>query len=161
MKRLLILGFLIALVPAVAQGQLKEQTAKKFDFAKILTAPARPQGLFGMLGLSPDRFSMQQSYSLSFVNFGGQSYSQGLYLNTMQYQVSDPLRVSVQWGLLNQPFGSFGAQPLTSNRLFLSSAGVYYQPSRNFSFEVQYQALPYRYFVPSYDFSSRRPDPDR
>jgi hypothetical protein len=158
----MIIAILIALLPVAAQGQLKKQDPKKIDFAKVLTAPGSPQGLFGLLGLNPSRFSMQQSYTLSFGSLGGQSFSQGIYLNTMQYQLSDPLRVYVQWGMFNQPFAAFGASPLTPNRLFLSSAGVSFKPTDNMSIEVQYNSMPYRYYyyVPSTGLSRWRTNPN-
>ncbi len=163
MRRLMIVALLVASVPVVAWGQLKSQDPKKVDFAKILTAPVRPQGLFGLLGLNPNRFSMQQSYSLSFMTAGGQSYSQGVYLNTIQYQLSDPLSVYVQWGMFNQPLGAMGAQPLTSNRLFLSTAGISFKPNRNMSIEVQYNSLPYTgYYYGAYrGLSGWRSNPHR
>ncbi len=126
------------LLPVLAFGQLKEQL-KPQSFSQLLT---QPQGLVGLLGLDPNRFSMQHSYSVSYMSLGGHGFSQGVYLNTMSYRFSDPLQVSLQWGVLNQPFGGFGVPSLYQNGLFLSGASVEYKPSRNFSIGVQYNNIP-------------------
>lgn len=161
MKRLMIVAILIGLVPVGAQGQLKEQDPKNVDISKRLTTPAQPQGLLGMFGLTPDRFSMQQSYSMSFMTFGGHSFSQGMYLNTMQLQLSDPLLVYAQWGLLNQPLGFTGTQALSPNRMFLSGAGVSYRPFNNMSIQFEYSSLPYGYYTYPAGLSRWRSTPDR
>jgi hypothetical protein len=133
-----LLAAVLVLVPLVAFGQLKEQL-KPQSFSQFLT---QPQGLIGLLGLDPNRFSMQHSYSVSYLSAGGQGFSQGLYLNTMSYHFSDPLQVSLQWGVMNQPFGSFGVPSLYQNGPFLSGASVEYKPSRNLSIGLQYNNIP-------------------
>jgi len=149
---LLISG--VCFLPALVFGQLKEQL-KPQSFSQLLT---QSQGLVGLIGLDPSRFSMQHSYSLGYTSFGGHGFSQGVYLNTMSYRLSDPLQVSLQWGMINQPFG--GAS-LYKNGFFLSNASVEYKPNRNFSIGVQYNQIPasavglsYRgypyYYAPNY-----------
>jgi hypothetical protein len=145
------------LLPVVAFGQLKEQL-KPQPFSKLLT---QSQGLVGLIGLNPNRFSMQQSYALSYMSLGGHGFSQGVYLNTMSYQLADPLLVSFQWGFLNQPLGSFGVPSLYNNGLFVSGASVEYKPSRNLSIGVQFNRDPRGYWSPQYGYpyynSSLRP----
>jgi hypothetical protein len=135
---LLSLAAVLVFLPVLAFGQLKEQL-KPQSFSQLLT---QPQELVGWLGLNPNRFSMQHSYSLSYMSLGGHGFSQGVYLNTMSYRFSDPLQVSLQWGVLNQPFGSFGVPSLYQNGLFVSGASLEYKPSRNFSIGVQYNNIP-------------------
>src|SRR5574342_898980 len=121
------------LLPVLAFGQLKEQL-KPRSFSQLLT---QPQGLLGLIGINPDRFSMQQSYSLGYMSLGGRGYSQGVYLNTMSYRLFDPLQVSVQWGVMNQPLSGVGVPSLYQNGFFVSGASVDYKPSRNLSIGVQ------------------------
>jgi hypothetical protein len=138
-------------LPALAFGQMKEQS-KPISFSQLLThGLAAPKGLAGLLGLNPHRFSVQHSYSLSYLSAGGNGYSQGLYLNTMSYQVSDPLSVSLQWGMMNQPLGAFGAAPLYQNGFFFSGANLEYKPSDKFSVGLQISSQPRsNYYSPYY-----------
>ncbi len=143
---------LTLIVPALASAQLKEQT-QPVPFSHLLTAPfSKPQGLIGLLGLNPQRFSMQQSYSLSYLSVGGQGFSQGLYLNTMGYRVADNMQVALQWGVMNQPLGALGVPGVNQNGFFLSGASLEYKPSRSTALSVQFSSypthnyLPYRYY---------------
>jgi hypothetical protein len=74
------------------------------------------------------------------MSLGGHGFSQGVYLNTMSYRFSDPLQVSLQWGIMNQPLG--GVQSLYQNGFFLSGASLEYKPNRNLSIGVQYNNIP-------------------
>lgn len=143
---------LALIIPTLAAAQLKEQT-QPVPFSHLLTAPFnKPQGLIGLLGLNPQRFSMQQSYSLSYLSAGGQGFSQGLYLNTMGYRVADNMQVALQWGVRNQPLGAFGVPGVNQSGFFLSGASLEYKPSRNTALSVQFSSypthdyLPYRYY---------------
>jgi hypothetical protein len=134
---LAVIAVMFVLLPVVAFGQLKDQL-QPAPFSQVLTAP---QGLIGLIGLDPRRFDMQHSYSLSYISLGGHGFSQGVYLNTMSYRFSDPLQVSLQWGIMNQPFGG-GVPSLYQNGFFLSGASLEYKPSRNLSIGVQYNNIP-------------------
>ncbi len=137
--------FLIALfIPAFAFAQLKQDT--KVNMAQALTQPTKIHSIFSSIGLDPTKFSMSQSYSLSFMSFGGQSINQGLYLNTMQYQFSNPLSVYLQIGYQHQPFGSLGQQNLNNNRLFISRAGLEFKPSDNFKMQFEFEQSPNSYY---------------
>lgn len=141
-KHVLAVLLIVVAMPVLAFGQLKEQT-KPLSFSQLLTQGlSAPRGLVGLLGLNPNRFSMQQSYSLSYLSGGGNGYSQGMYLNTMSYRVADPLSVSLQWGMMNQPLGSLGASPLYQSGFFFSGANVEYKPSDKFSVGLQINSYP-------------------
>ena len=141
-KCLLLLTAMM-LLPLFAFGQLKE-TAAPQHFSKILTTdPQTPsKGLVGWLGLNPARFSMSQSYSLSYLSYGGRGFSQGVYLNTMQYQLADPLSVRVQWGVTHQPFAGAGLPGIYGNGLFLSGANVEYKPSEKLRIGLSIDSYP-------------------
>ncbi|MDZ7267003.1 MAG: hypothetical protein ONB48_05475 [candidate division KSB1 bacterium] len=139
---------LVLITPTLATAQLQEQT-RPVSFPSLLTAPFnQPQGLIGLLGLNPNRFSMQQSYSLSYLSLGGQGFSQGLYLNTMGYRVADNLQVALQWGVRNQPLGAFGVRGLNQNGFFLSGARLEYRPGRNTALSVQFSSYPSSSYLP-------------
>lgn len=146
---------LLILLPTLVFAQLKQDA--KVDMAKALTQPTtRIQGIVGLLGLDPTKFSMSQSYSLSFVTGGGHSYNQGLYLNTMRYQFSDPLSMYLQLGFVHQPFGSLGEKNFQQqSEVFVSGAGLEYKPSENVKLQFEFSQQPRSYY-PYYRYNSYR-----
>ena len=147
-KKLIIAVLYFLLLPSFVFGQQKKH--EKVDMAKALTYPTKLQSMIGLIGLDPTKFSMSHSYSLSFTSIGGHSFSQGLYLNTMKYQFSNPLTMYLQVGLLHQPFGTFGQTNLSKNELFLSGAGLEYKPSDNFKVQIELSQQPNNYYSPYY-----------
>ena len=129
------------LLPSLAFGQLKQDG--KINMAQALT---KPQTLVGLIGLDPSKFSMSHSYSLSFTSFGGQSYNQGLYLNTMMYQLSNPIRMYFQFGVQHQPFGRNEFQ--SQSQAFISGAGFEYKPSENFKVQFEFSQQPNSFYSP-------------
>ena len=134
MKKQLSILFIIFCLPLLTSAQLKSQ-ADGLDMKKILRYGMNPIGIFSKSLLDPDKFQMTQSYTMSMGSFGGQSIGQAMYLNTMSYQISNPLSISLQWGyLMNQPLGgdkkTVGFQPyLPSNGgFFISGAQLKYTP---------------------------------
>jgi len=150
MKRFLVFVLLaVFLCPALSVAQFKSQT-KAVDFGRVLRYGLSPLGLVGKGLLDSDRFQMWQSYTVSFYSVNGKVLSQGVYLNTMQYRLADPLLLRVQWGFMtSQPlggFGRYGGRSLTFSRFFISGAELTYRPHPLISLEMRYQAMPY--FVP-------------
>jgi len=137
---------MLALFPAIIFAQLKQDT--KVDMAKALTQPTtKIQGIVGLLGLDPARFSMSQSYTLSFITGGGHSYNQGLYLNTMRYQLSNPLSMFLQLGFVHQPLGSLGENNFQQqSEIFVSGVGLEYKPSDNFRMQFEFSQQPHSYY---------------
>ena len=146
-KKLTMTILCFLLLPLFVFGQQKK--SEKVDMAKALTYPTKLQSMISLIGLDPTKFSMSHSYSLSFNSIGGQSHSQGLYLNTMKYQFSNPLTMYLQIGLLHRPFGTLGQNNLPNNELFLSGAGLEYKPSDNFKVQFEFNQQPY-YYSPYY-----------
>ncbi|MFQ5864318.1 MAG: hypothetical protein ACE5IW_03720 [bacterium] len=136
------------ILPSLIFAQLKKQ--EKVDMAKALTYPTRLQSIVGLIGLNPNKFSMSHSYTLSFTSFGGHSFSQGLYLNTMKYQLSNPLTMYLQIGFLNQPFGGFGQKSPFESKLFLSGAGFEFKPSDSFKVQFEFSQSPGATYSPYY-----------
>ncbi|MFQ5769305.1 MAG: hypothetical protein ACE5HX_02130 [bacterium] len=151
-RKLYTLSFLLCL-PTFLFAQLKQDT--KVDMAKALTQPTKIQSIIGLIGLDPNKFSMSHSYSLSFTTFGGHSFSQGLYLNTMKYQLSNPITMYLQVGFLHQPLGDLGQNSLLKNQLFLSGAGLEYKPSENFKLQFEFSQQPNLYYSPYSRFYHR------
>jgi len=150
MKKVYWLAAVVTLVavPSLVFGQLKEQ-AEPVSFSRLLTSGlTNPQGLAGIIGLDPNRFTMQQSYSLSYMSIGGNGFSQGVYLNTIGYRLMDSMQLSVQWGIRNQPLSSLGVSGISESGFFLSGANFEYKPARNVSIGIQYSTYPSRYYGP-------------
>lgn len=147
-KKLSVLILCTLLFPSFVFSQLKKE--EKVDMAKALTYPTKLQSIVGLIGLDPAKFSMSQSYSLSFTSFGGHSFSQGLYLNTMKYQLSNPITMYLQIGFLNQPFSRLGLQSPYDNRLFVSGAGFEYKPSESFKLQLEFSQTPGTLYNPYY-----------
>ncbi|MBN1895106.1 hypothetical protein JW906_11450 [bacterium] len=109
----------------------------------------RPSGFMSAL-LDPAKFSMEQSYSVSFAASGSRSMNQGLYLNTLKYKFSDPLFAQVRIGYLHQPFGGSFAQNQTGGTLFVQNAMLRYKPTPNMTITLDYEQIPAPFFNPYY-----------
>jgi len=109
----------------------------------------KPNGFLNSL-FDPSRFSMKHSYSVSLFSMGRQTFSQGLYLNTMNFRFSNPLTMQVSVGFMHQPLGKFGNMPAENGKLFLQHARLQYKPSDKMSFTIDYQSYPYSYPSPYY-----------
>ncbi len=108
-----------------------------------------PRGLLNAL-FNSSRFSMTQSYSLSFGFMGKYSMNQGLYLNTMTYRFADPLVAQVRVGWVHQPFQNGNTLYTVQSKVFVQRAMIQYTPSEKFSFTLDYQAFPSPYMSPYY-----------
>ncbi len=124
-------------------AQSKQGT--NIDVAKALSNP-RVESIVSLLGLDPNKFDMSHSYSLSFASAGGNTYNQGLYLNTMTYKLLPPLTVRMQFGLLHQPFGSNLGGNTNQAQAFISSAGVEFNPTENLKMQFEYSRRPGSYY---------------
>ena len=156
MKRYSAILLFCFLLPVVAFPQTRKDA--NVDMAKALRRPGGVQGIVGLLGLDPNKFSMSHSYTLSFASVGGHAINQGLYLNTMTYRLSNPLTMYLQVGLQHQLSGS---QPegsnLARNQLFISRAGFEYKPSENMKLQFEFSQTPSSYYSPYfYDRGFRR-----
>ncbi len=144
MKKNVIISFIVI---TAASALCQYRSKPSLDFRSLLQAPVAVGRAAGnILGLDPSRLSIQQSYQLSFMNIGGQGMSQGLYLNTISYQFTLPLSVSVQWGIAHQPFNSsFKNGSLLQNGPFISAAQLRYQPKPNMLLQLDFRQNPWSY----------------
>ena len=130
-------------------GQLKEQEGLK-NFSESLAKP-QTSLLSGIAGIfASDRFSMNHTFSASFLSFGGNSLMVNSYLNSMQYQLSAPLLLKVNLGIMNTPYSSFnnvhpGLDLNATN--FIGSAELHYQPTSNAHVKIGVGVAP-RYYSP-------------
>ena len=135
-----IIVLLTVLIPALVGAQLKDQ--QRSSIFKPSDLVKKSSGIFGKL-LDPSKFHMSQSYSISFFTFGDRAINEGMYLNTMSYQISNPLFAQVQIGYMHQPLGKWGNSANPNGTLFLRRASVQYQPSENMKLYFDYESVPY------------------
>lgn len=137
MKKMYVLLIGLAMAASV-HAQLRSQIEQKpID---VLGGISNTGSLFGFF--SPDRFVMNHSYSLSYFTGGGVSGSSGIYMNTMNFKLSNPLFLRVNMGVQHQPFGGpkiFGNEGAN----FLHGAELVYQPNKNLQMMVGYSNHPF------------------
>ncbi|MFC1584619.1 hypothetical protein ACFL5V_03625 [Fibrobacterota bacterium] len=142
-----LLGGLAGLCSAENPGSPERQNTllyqdKPFSRETML-APGSNSSGSGISFLDPGKFSMSQSYSTSMAYSGGESYSFGLYLNTLTYQLFKPLTFSIDLGIYT-PFHSTtpaytsGGDIEDMSSLVLPRIGLEYQPTKNTLISVQY-----------------------
>jgi hypothetical protein len=128
-------------VPLMAQ--FKKQVDSRPSVSESLVRAESSNLLFGWF--DPNRFSMHQSYSLSYMTAGGQGMSLGVLTSSMFYKLSDPLDVQFDVSLQHSPFSSFGNSKSLSG-IYLSRAQLNYRPAENMLLQIQYRQLPSLYW---------------
>ena len=97
----------------------------------------------------PNRFHMSHSYSLMYASSNAGSYSMGMYLNSIEYQISDPLQIKLDIGYVHRPgaFFSNGSNAVTDGQI-LPGVSINWRPSKNLLFHFAYRQVPayYNYF---------------
>jgi hypothetical protein len=153
MKKSVILIMLIfALAPYAVLGQLKSQD-KPTQIKQEIIRSHQNQYL-GLSIFDPSKFSMSHSFSMSYFSVGGKGVSQGLYLNTLSYQIANPLLLRVQWGIQNYPYNSLAKNhPAFQSGFFLSGAELQYKPSDKLEMSLQFNSMP-NYMYNSYLYDS-------
>lgn len=90
------------------------------------------------------RFSMTQSYGMTFSRWGNRSFNFGVYTNQMEYRVSAPLTFRTSISILHDPFRMIGGNLSSSSMAFLPSVQMEYRPSENFRMflDIQVPIIP-------------------
>jgi len=103
--------------------------------------------------LDPNRFHMSHSYSLSYISSRGGSQTLGMYLNSIEYQVSDPLKIKLDIGYLHQSGGLFksGSGSLMNGQI-LPAISINWEPSKNFLFQFNYRQTPVFFLNDDYQY---------
>ena len=141
MKKIIVIISIFCIVSSVVYGQLKEQQ-KPIDIKSEIIKP-NSNSMLGLSFIDLSKLSMSHSYSLSYYSIGGKGISQGLYLNTIHYQISNPLSLNLQWGIQNFPYNSLANNhPLFQDGFVFTGASLKYKPSENFMLKLQYNVQP-------------------
>lgn len=162
MQRLLKVCLIIfVLLPVgLLQAQLKSQLPEKPSVKESIKIPGVGPSSFGISLLDPDRFVMNHSYSLSFINSGNYSTSLGIYQNLMSYAFSEKLWLNTRIGFMHNPL-MMGTYNNSSNLLnnMIYGAELNYRPKDNVFLNVRFDSVPmyYRYRVSPFSRSFYTP----
>jgi hypothetical protein len=93
--------------------------------------------------LDPSRLHMTQSYSLMYSSSKAGSTNLAMYFNSIEYQISNPLKVRFDIGYLHQPSTLLknSKTGLQSGRI-IPGLSLTYRPSENFLFRFDYHQAP-------------------
>ena len=151
-KLILIISILV--IPNLMFAQLKSQSNP--NIGQSLTEPST-MGIFGVF--NPERLSMSHHFSTSFMSGGGGSLMLNTYVNSIQYQISNPLLLRMNLGIANMPYNSYVNKSFDNfkDTQFFGSAELQYRPTKNTAFSIgvniapnYYSGYPSRYYRPGF-----------
>jgi len=151
MKRLIIFGFLV-ICASVATAQFRPGSGIPNEEKPASTIDAmsgHDDGFFSRL-IDPTRFSMHQTYSMSFISGGGQSTGLTMFTNTFAYQASDNLFFSADLSAVYSPYSTLGSKfQQDINGIYLSSARLDWKLGDHTFMRIEYNGMPYgSYYSP-------------
>jgi hypothetical protein len=149
MKRIFALVFLLVFA-GLANAQFRPGTSGANDDKPTSTIDAMSghgDDFFSRL-FDPNRFTMQQSYTMSFVSGGGQSTGLGVFTNTFAYRAADNLSISADVSAVYSPFSTLGSNFQKSiDGIYLSSAKLDWKLGDNTFVRVSYYGAPYNSYM--------------
>ncbi len=144
MRKLLIFVS-IFFIPLLLFAQLKE-SSKLPSFSQV---GIRPNSNLILGFLNPDKLSMHHSFSMSYMSMGSAGGMMvNSYMNTINYQISNPLFLRLNLGIMNSPYNSF-QNPALNNTQFFGGAELFYRPTENSLIKVGFDVRP-GYYGPGY-----------
>ncbi len=93
-------------------------------------------GIRGLL--DPSRMQMSHSMQMGYMSYGGTGVSRGLYMNRIDYKVSDPLTLTTHLGYQFQPSGPAEWNPASSGTEFVGGADLKWRMTRNSFLQLSY-----------------------
>ncbi|RKY55579.1 MAG: hypothetical protein DRP89_03005 [Candidatus Neomarinimicrobiota bacterium] len=135
------------------EAQFKSQLKEKPSVEKSIKIPNVGPSSSGFSLLDPNRFFMNQSYSLSYMSFGKSSTSLGIYQNRMSYIFSDKLTLNGHIGFIHNPL-QMGINNNSMNPInnIIYGAELNYHPKENLFLNIRFDKVPlyYRYGMMPY-----------
>lgn len=110
--------------------------------------------------LDPSRLHMSQSYSFIYSSSRAGSINLGMYLNSIEYQISDPLQIRFDIAYLHSPGNLVSGNGSLQDGQILPGLSLRWRPSKNFLFQFDYHEAPSLFyndrngFYPSYLYPS-------
>lgn len=120
-----------------AEAQLREDVPSNYHYTGNVLKSTQPENrLFGLVD-----YRMGHSYEMTFGSFGGQSYNQNIYTNTLHLYMSDRLTGRLDLAVAHSPFGNniMGNQ---GPQFFVRNAELNYNLNDRTHFRVSFQQIP-------------------
>lgn len=143
LRALLTVGaVLLVVAPVIALAQVNSGSSQS-------SVGVPPSGILGgavskpgLSLLDPSRFHMRNSYTMSYFSSGGRQGSVGLYMSTLEYQLSRPLTVRIGLGYLHQPLGFVKNMGGPGEGRILPNVSLDFRPSDKFHFILDFRTIP-------------------
>ncbi len=144
MKKAVALA-LILFFSSMSFAQFKSQS-KLPPLSQVIAKPSNGL-IFGFI--NPEKFSMHHSFSMSYMTLGsGRGMMVNSYMNTIDYQISNPLWLRLNLGIANSPYNSF-QNPALNNTQFFGGAELFYRPTENSMIHIGVDVQP-NYYRPGF-----------
>ncbi|MFZ0389308.1 MAG: hypothetical protein WAN36_02530 [Calditrichia bacterium] len=137
---------LIFLLPMLSFGQFKDQS----KLPSISQAVRKPAGNLFLGFIDPSRLDIHHSFSMSYMALGNGGMMVNSYMGTIDYQLSNPLFLRLNVGLMNSPYNSF-KNPALNNSQFFGGAELFYRPTENTMIKVGMEVAPGYYYPGRYN----------
>ncbi len=148
MKSKYFLVTILVLLPMILFGQVKEQIPNPISVEEMIQIPVQRDMSLNFKWFDANKFTMSHSYSMSVGSFGKNPYSQGMYLNQMNYAFSDKLNLKAVVGFTHDPL-QLGNTNLPGQGFDLDNmvygAEVAYRPTKNSVFKFSFERTPAQY----------------
>lgn len=145
MKRL-EMAVLLFIAPTLLLAQFRSNTGAVNIPAALQNVANAGKSAVGAIGLDPSRLSIYHSYTMEMMSMGsGRTMAVGTYLNTLHYEFSIPMSVTLQWGIMHQPMAGANQMPFVKSGPFLSAARLLYEPTKNTKLQIEFRQNPYGY----------------
>jgi hypothetical protein len=141
MKKVIVLAILVVMLAAPLYAQ------RMGNMPLTINEPSKSS--FSLL--DPNRIHMSQSYSFMYSSSRYGSQSLGLYLNSIEYQVSDPLTIYLDIGYLHNPGALVGSRnEYLGDGKIIPAVAVDWKLSNNMFFHFSYREVPGYYYYDGY-----------
>lgn len=135
--RTLVMGMAVLVMAGISLAQYRNQNPTG-DPEQYFHSPQR-LGLMTFRGLlDPNRMHMSHYVSMGYMNGAGVSASRGLYMNTIDYQISRPLSVTTHLGYQFQPNGPAEWNPANYGNQFVGGADLNWRPTNNTALRLSF-----------------------
>lgn len=142
MKHFIASLLLLALASAPSYAQFRSEVDQPQPPLNTANAMKGGDSFLSSL-LDPNRFSMHQSVSMSYMSSPFGSVGLDMFTNTFQYRASDNLFISADVSAVYSPFSSFGSAFQNQiNGIYLSSARLDWKLGDNTFMRVEYNGGP-------------------
>ena len=100
--------------------------------------------------LNPAKLRTWRSYSFGIATDGRRTTSVGLLLQHLEYQISTPLTLYMEVGLLHNPLGMAGVSRFGPQQaqLVIPALDLIYRPQENLTVSFHFSQMPSRYTNP-------------